>query len=351
MKTLSRYIGLSVWNGVLMVLLVLLALDTLSDLLDQTRDLQNRYNIGQALIYVTLKIPGSAVDYLGFAALIGCLIAVGGLANRGELTVIRASGISKLRLSWMALKPVLVLVVIAMLVAEYLSPSLEQIADSRKDLLRGTQSQVERTGLWLRDEEDFLHANAVYPGGLLYGLSRYRLEDGQLQALSFAEMASYQGGYWTEEAVVETRIRDNSTATDSWVTRRWETELTPELLNMASLQPAQLSMSDLSSYADYLGSESPLVGRYEVAFWNRFLQPFSVAALMLVGLSFVYSANRQVPAGQRIFVGILIAIVFEVALDILGPASVIWGFPAWLAVATPIALTAGAGVLLSMRRH
>lgn len=350
MRTLDRYIASTVWNAILMVLLVILALDTVGDLVDQTSDLRSRYNIGQALIYVTLKIPGSAVDYLGFAALIGCLIGMGTLANRSEITVIRGAGVSKLKLFWVVLKPVLIMVIGAMLIAEYLAPSLEQIAESRKDLLRGDQAQVEETGLWIRDEDEFVHANAVYPGGVLFGLARYQVADNQLERISFAERASYQGSYWLEEGVVETRLEDDHTSTNNSLTRRWETDLTPDLLNMASLNPNQLSIADLQAYSLYLGRDNPLVGRYQVALWQQLLLPFSVAALVLVGLSFVYGSNRQAAMGQRIFMGVMIAIVFQVAQDILGPASVIWGFPAWMAVSMPIVITALAGLLLSLRR-
>lgn len=350
MKTLDRYVANTVVNAVLMVLLVILSLVTVSDLVDQTADLRSRYNMGQALIYVTLKIPGSAVDYLGFAALIGCLIGMGTLANRSEITVIRGAGVSKLKLFWIVLKPVMVMVIGAMLIAEYLAPNLEQIAESRKDLQRGDQAQVQETGLWIRDEDEFVHANAVYPGGVLFGLARYLINGNELERISFAERASYQGGYWIEEGVVETQIGEGQTSTNNALTRRWETDLTPELLNMASLNPNQLSIADLQAYSLYLGEDNPLVGEYQVALWQQLLLPFSVAALVLVGLSFVYGSNRQAAMGQRIFMGVIIAIVFQVAQDILGPASVIWGFPAWLAVSIPILITAIVGVLLSLRR-
>ncbi len=351
MKTLDRYIAGTVWSAVLMVLLVILALDTVSDLIDQTADLRSRYNIGQALIYVTLKIPGSAVDYLGFAALIGCLVGIGTLASRSEITVIRGAGFSKLKLFWIVMKPVLMMIFVAMMVAEYLAPQMEQIAESRKDLLRGDQAQVEETGLWFRDGAEFIHANAVYPGGILFGLSRYQVEDNRLVHISFADRAKYQGSYWLEEGVAETFIEADQTRGESAASRRWETDLTPELLNMASLEPHQLSIADLQDYSLYLGAASPLAGPYQVAYWRQVLQPLSVAALVLIGLSFVYGSNRQASMGQRIFIGVIIAVVFQVAQDILGPASVIWGFPAWMAVGAPILLTALIGWLLSLRRN
>ncbi len=350
MTRLDRYISASVGSAILLVLMVLVALASVSELLDQMSELRNRYNLGQALVYVVLKIPGSAVNYLGISVLIGCLIGMGALASRSELTVIRLAGVSKLKLFWMTLKPVLLLIFTGMLIAEYLAPGLEQIANSRKDLLRGGQARVEETGLWLRDEDDYIHANAVYPGGVLFGLARYQMADDRMAAVSFAERATWQGGYWVEENVVETLLLGDRVETRSLPARDWRTALTPDILDVAALRPEQLSLASLTAYIDYLGSDNTLVGSYQVAYWTRLLHPFSVAALLLVGLSFVYGSTRQHSMGQRIFIGVVIAVVFEVALDILGPASVIWGFPAWVAVGTPILLTFAAGLLLSARR-
>ena len=351
MKILDRYIGGVVLRSTALVLFVILALDALSDLLEQMGELQANYNLGAALVYVALKIPGSAVDYLGFSALIGCLVGIGGLSNNSELTVIRAAGVSTMQVVGMVIKPTLLLIVCGSLISEFISPNLEQIAQSRKDLLRGTASEQQASGTWLRDGDDYLHVNAVYPGGVLYGVSRFQLDGRELKSLSFSEQVLYENGLWTENRVRETDFLTDSIEVDAYGERIWNTELTPDILDMASMLPAQLSIRDLNAYSRYLGLETRFSGSYRLAFWSKILAPLAVVALVLVGLSFVYGASRSVSIGQRIFLGILVAVVFKLAQDILGPASTIWGFSPLVAVLTPILISLVVGIWLLRRQH
>jgi lipopolysaccharide export system permease protein len=53
--------------------------------------------------------------------------------------------------------------------------------------------------------------------------------------------------------------------------------------------------------------------------------------------------------GYRVFVGVLIGVVFRVSQDMLGPASLVFGFAPVLASAVPIALSVVAGVLILRR--
>lgn len=350
MKILDRYIGGVVLRSTALVLFVILALDAVSDLLEQMGELQSDYNLGAALVYVALKIPGSAVNYLGFSALIGCLVGIGGLSNNSELTVIRAAGVSTMQVVGMVIKPTLLLIISGSLISEFIAPNLEQTAQSRKDLLRGTASEQQASGTWLRDGADYLHVNAVYPGGELYGVSRFQLEGRELKAMSFSERVIYEDGVWNESRVRETSFLVDSTEVTAYGLRTWDTELTPDILDMASMLPAQLSIRGLDAYSRYLGLETRFAGSYRLAFWSKILAPLGVVALVLVGLSFVYGASRSVSIGQRIFLGVLVAVVFKLAQDILGPASSIWGFSPLVAVSTPILISMIAGIWLLRRQ-
>jgi lipopolysaccharide export system permease protein len=53
--------------------------------------------------------------------------------------------------------------------------------------------------------------------------------------------------------------------------------------------------------------------------------------------------------GQRVFTGVLVGFVFRIAQDLLGPSSLVFGFPPLLAVVLPAAICAVAGVWLLRR--
>ncbi len=64
------------------------------------------------------------------AVLIGALIGLGSMASSNELTVMRAAGRSLARIVWGVMKPVLLVVVVVLLVAEFVSPRTEQYAEA-----------------------------------------------------------------------------------------------------------------------------------------------------------------------------------------------------------------------------
>jgi lipopolysaccharide export system permease protein len=58
---------------------------------------------------------------------------------------------------------------------------------------------------------------------------------------------------------------------------------------------------------------------------------------------------RSVTLGQRVFTGVVVGFVFRIAQDLLGPSSLVFGFPPLFAVLIPVAVCALAGVWLLRR--
>lgn len=56
------------------------------------------YTVAKAISYTLLTVPRRLYEMFGYAALIGGLLGLGGLAGTGELTALRAAGLSKLRI-------------------------------------------------------------------------------------------------------------------------------------------------------------------------------------------------------------------------------------------------------------
>ena len=94
MNILSTYINKQVISSILLVLLLILSLDILSALIDQTGDFRNEYDFFQAVIYVLLMLPGSIHEFLPISTLIGCMISVGLLVSTNEIIIIRSCGLS-----------------------------------------------------------------------------------------------------------------------------------------------------------------------------------------------------------------------------------------------------------------
>ena len=337
MKTLNGYLFRTILGSIFVVLAIILGIDLLAQIIDETGDIRESYTFLEVLVYALFKIPGTLYEMLPFAALIGCLVGLGSLANSSELTVIRAAGVSSGRVVWMVMRPAIALIFLGLLVGEYVAPNLDQMAESRRDLLRGTGAGNTTTSLWLTDDDEYVHIETVFPNGVLFGVTRYAFNnDNELDAISHAFRAQFQDENWLEEGVRLSEITAEQISASSIDQRDWRTLVTPRLLNVLVLEPDQLSLRDLHQYRDSLQTLTSIGERYSLAFWSKALQPLAVAGLVLVAISFIFGSMRQVAMGQRVFVGVLIGVIFQMVQRMLAPASIVYGFSALTAVLVPI---------------
>ena len=351
MVKLDRYIGKSVTVAILAVLGIILGLASLFAFIDEMGDISDSYTLLDAGQYVALTAPRRVYDMLPMAALIGCLIGLGSLASSSELTIMRAAGVSIARIVWAVMKPMLVLMIVGVLVGEYVAPPAENKAQADRSLAQGSgDAQSGKHGMWHRQGDEFIHINTVQPNGLLYGVTRYRF-DGERHMLSasFARRAQYQNEHWQLNDVTTTLFHDDRTEVVKAADEQWEVALTPQLLSTVIVAPEALSISGLWSYIHYLSDQGLNNGQYWLAFWVKVLQPLVTAALVLMAISFIFGPLRSVTLGQRVFTGVLVGFVFRIAQDLLGPSSLVFGFPPLLAVVIPAAICAVAGVWLLRR--
>ena len=353
MRRLSRHIGATVFSAITVALLVVVGVDAIAAIIDEAGAVQRNYYFSDALIYVATKLPSTINEYIPFSSLIGCLFGLGVLATNSEVIVMRASGVSLLRIVYFVIKPVLLFVLISTAVGEYFSPYLDQLAEGRREYLRnGESTRGSASGLWNREGSEFMHFNAVFPGGVLFGVTRYQFDqDKALREASFSSRATYNAteNLWVEENVSITRFNEDRTETDKQITRRWTSELTPEVLTVNVLPPNALSISSLYNYINFLELQNADTAVYELAYWRKVLQPLVIIGLVLIGISFVFGPLRDSTMGLRIFVGVVIGISFKIIQDMLGPFSIVFGFPALLAVLAPVLLCMGVGLYLLRR--
>lgn len=354
MRKLNGYIGRTVIGSIFVVFLVILALDVIAAVVDEIDNLDKDYDFREAMIYVGLTLPTRIYNSIPLAALTGCLIGLGQLAATSELVIMRAAGVSVTRIAWAVMKPVWVLILLAALLGEYVTPWTDQMAESGKAIAKGDRQEQEgQQGLWSREGEEFLHFNVVMPNGKILGVSRYSYdEDRNLASVSFAQSATYQGGYWLEESGVITEFpatEDGTLTRSEFLTRRWDTSLSPDLVNVLVMPPRTLAIQTLYAYASYLDEHEQKSEPYWLAFWQKSLQPLATAGLVLIAISFIFGPLREVTMGYRVFTGVIVAIVFRMAQELLGPSSLVFGFPPFIAVIIPIALCIGIGFWLLSR--
>jgi lipopolysaccharide export system permease protein len=350
---LDRYVGKTVLAAILLVLAIIVGLDAVAAFIDEADNIDETYTFGQVTIYVLLTLPGRFYEFIPFAALIGCLIGLGQLASSSELVVMRGAGVSTGRLVWIAMKPALLVAVAGFLVGEYVAPNTEQMAQSHRAIAQNPGEGVAgKYGIWNREGNSFLHFNALEANGVVYGVTLLQFDNRyRLQSALRAQRATFQRDHWLMEQVVKTDFTSWETTRTRHTTLRWDTGVTPELLTMEVVAPDQLPLADLYRYSRYLMQQGLDADDFELAMWRKILQPLAIAGLVLVAISFIFGPLRDGTMGFRIFAGVIVGIVFRTSQDLLGPASLVFGFSPLYAALIPIAVCMlfGIGLLQKAR--
>ncbi len=356
MNILDKHVRVSVLLSIAVVLGVIVSLDLIFSLIDELGESGENYTVGNALAFVAMTTPTSIYELFPFAALGGTIFGLGILASNNEIVVMQSAGVHKWRIVSAVLKPALLVMVLSLVIGEYIAPPLEQVANSNKAIQQsGTSSINSEAGTWRKIGNDYIHINAIAPGGTsLYGVSRYTInDDRQLESASFAESAEYieegTAPYWRLHNVELSVFDGLRISTSSYLQEEWVADLSPELLSVLLVEPDRQSISGLYQFAQFFESEGLDSSVYFLAFWKKVLQPLSTLVLVVLAVSFVFGPLREATMGYRVFIAMAIGIAFTTVQRMMEPISLIYGLSPLMAVLTPITLCAMLGFLL-MRR-
>jgi len=341
LRSIDRYIGITVLKAMLVVLLAFAGLNAVFQLVEELRQTHVGYGFREALIYVALTLPRRVYELIPYVAFLGTLVGLGQMANQNEITVLRAAGVSKLRLFGSAAIPAIAALSIALAFGEYVAPWGEETAEGFKAQARQSSSTIRFWGgHWYREGRMFMEVGAMDAGGRLIGVRQYFLdEDRHMTVAREAASARYvaEEKAWILTNVNETLIEESGTRSRHMDEVRWPTEATPELLGIrVLLGPANLSIRGLAMQIAYMDREDLDASRYRLAYWSKLLQPAAILGLSLLALCFILGPLREVSMGTRLAVGTLTGLAFKYLEDIFGPMSMVYRLPAAAAVAAPI---------------
>jgi lipopolysaccharide export system permease protein len=344
-KRVDWLVGVSVLGSLLTVWLVLTGFDAVLQLMRQLGYVgRNGFTTVDAIAYVLVTVPRRLYEMFIFAAVVGGLLGLGGLAATGELTALRAAGMSRLRIAGSALGVVAVLIVGVTVLGETAAPWGDQKAQSMQLRMKANNlGLATNSGLWARDGARIINAKGTLlrqvQGHNVVQLADVRVftltPDGQVARFDWARTAEHDGKQWILSGVRSTTLDAHGTRSQAVPSKRWDSTLDPRVLEQSVIQPQYLPMRDLRRNMDYLESNGQNPGVYAVAFWGRALYPLNALVLVLCAMPFAFGALRSGGLGKRIFVGMLLAIGWYFLQKALVSFATIYGVPPMLANLMP----------------
>jgi lipopolysaccharide export system permease protein len=313
MSLLDRYIGRHVLLSTVVVMVLLLSLFAIFSFLEElTRVGRGHYTTSIAIEYVILLLPGLMYQLFPISALLGSTIGLGLMASHSELTIIRASGVSLGRIIWSVMKIGIVLVILTLIVGETIAPIADQYASKLRSVAISNKLAIrEKSELWARDGENFVNIRRILPGKRFWGVFIYeRDKSHRIKSIIRAQSAVFRKDRWILENVVSSELNGLQVVTHRQKSRVWNTDLSPDLLNVVTLLPVTMSIRGLYQYIEFLTNNGLDAGSYQHALWNKVAAPFITGVMVFLAIPFVFGPLRSVGIGHRIFVGGLIGIGF-----------------------------------------
>ncbi|NOQ49579.1 MAG: LPS export ABC transporter permease LptG [Nitrosomonadaceae bacterium] len=341
-KHFDRYLGRTVFIGTLFALLVLFSIDSIIDFINDVESIDDRgFTIGHVMLRLLFEMPRRLYEFMPTALLLGALIGLGGLAAKSELVAFRSVGISKLRIILSVLKVGVVLVGISVWVGEMVVPTAqgyvnslsksqvrdakngkEEIGDIKKISLRS------KYGIWVRDNDRYINAQEIYPDYRMRDIWIYELDEQYiLKRASFAKQAVYEDGVWRLSEIKHSLISKSGVETVAAAEEYWERLVSIELFDVITVKPEFMGAIKLKKYIAYLENNELDSKRYQLAYFNRFAVPLSGLAMLLLALPFVFRSARAGGLGQRVALGIVVAVVFNLLSRVSSNTSVVYDIP------------------------
>ncbi|MEP7156406.1 MAG: LPS export ABC transporter permease LptG [Betaproteobacteria bacterium] len=356
MTILFRYLAKEIFNATLLLLIALLALFALFDLIRELSDVgKGGYSLSVVLLYVTLSQPSHIAVILPIAALMGTLFAIARISAQSELTVMRSSGLSLVRLAGFATVIGLLFSLVTLLFGEFIAPAAEEMAKRMR--VSATSSVVAtqfRSGFWVKDDHAFINIQSVTVDTQLLDLRIYEFDSAyRLSSLRIAKRATYdlKTAGWSLENVEKTTFKEKMARMERLPLDQWKTAMTPDLLAVLRVQPDEMSLLSLSAYIDHLRDNKQNSTHYELAFWGKALLPATVIIMMLLALPFAIQSNRAGGLGGKLLLGIMLGLGFYFINQLASNLTVLNNWPALVSAAIPLLVFLAIAVALLAQKE
>ena len=325
MKIRERYIRKTLLSFTLVVLVIWLGVYSFFNFLSEMNSIgQLNYTTLEAFRYIALQMPEVAYKHASPVILLGCVLGMGHLATTNQLIVLRVSGMSIIRLTILTIKTALIFVIAVIAIGEIFAPIASEEADRGRskalDIEIASQSQE---GFWIRDGANYINVQKNIDGKLFSGITIIEVNslnkistvltsekatfNGETLKMNNAEIFSIDGSKGFEDISLKERNSYNKTVS-----------FDQNLIDSLKKEPEELTTWNIIKQIQFLSDNKLRSGIFEVELYKRLIKPFTLIAMILLAMLFIFGSTRDVTLGRKIFFGIALGLSFELLSRIGG---------------------------------
>jgi len=342
MKIKDRYIANTLLTYSIVVLLVWLSIYSFFNFLAELNTVGTaNYTILEAFKYIVLQLPEVAYDQVSPVILLGCVLGMGHLATTGQLIILRASGISILKITWLTLKNAIIFLIFLTLIGELVAPTLTTYAENERSNALGQNSlSNSQDGFWIRDGDNFINVENNVDGSLFNGITVIELnKSNKIERVIESKSAIFDGQNINMDSTNIFSINSTNLFDDIALKERnlykKRVAFDQDLIDSLEKEPKDLTTLTIVKQIQFLTDNKLRAEVFEVELYKRLVKPITLVAMVLLAMLFIFGSTRDATLGRKIFFGVVIGLSFELISRIGGALALSLNFSPLLSTFVP----------------
>lgn len=270
---------------------------------------KGNYNLGHAIFYVILTLPGRMIEFSSMSALIATIFTLENFIRHFELIAIKAAGGTNKYIINVFVTFSLALSIVIYILLEFITPPLDQWANSIKAtaISQNENLMIGEQGFWAKEDSTFINIKKIRPGNVLENIYFYETaENGQITKITYAKNANIIDAHnlVLNDVVEKIFTKDGIKSVNiNSLNKKIKTGFLKDKIIYMPLESA--SLSELSKQIKELKERGENYDYASSIFWQKVATPVAVLSMILLCLPFLI--NRM-PTRKELSLEIALAI-------------------------------------------
>jgi len=356
MKILDRYLIKTLLKYSISVMVILVGIFAFFKFIEEVGDIgRASYTLVDALAYIGLLVPSITYMLSSLIILLGVILGLGYLASNSELIIMRGAGISVTEITKITLKISVAFTAIMIIFGEFVVPISSNYAEQYRVQALGQRVVTSnQQGFWIKDNHYFIHVDQNIDGKVFNNVTLIKLKNaGELDSVVFSQKADFDGQLikLKRSDVYQIDTSEKIAVLDKQILQKYTTEVAFDqgLIQSLKKEPKSLSTWQLFKQVSFLSNNGLSAGAHEVELYSRFMKPFTLIAMIILSIPFVFGSLRDATLGRKIFMGVVISLFFELSSRIGGMLSLRFDLNHLLSASLPTAAVMVLAILMLYR--
>jgi len=357
MKIRDRYITKTLLGYTLVVLLVWLSIYSFFNFLEELNSVgQANYTVLEAIKYILLQIPEVAYKQASPVILLGCVLGMGYMATTNQLVVLMVSGNSILKLTAITIKAALFFIMVIIALGEIFAPLASEEAEKGRANALGQQIALQsQEGFWIREGGNYINVENNIDGSFYTDITIYQVSPAnKIETIITSESANFNGTSLEMNNVDIFSINEINSSTEITSKKRNNYNLTvsfdQDLIDSLKKDPKELTTWKIIKQIQFLSINKQTSSIFEVELYKRLVKPATLVAMILLAMIFIFGSNRDASLGRKIFLGVVLALSFEMISRVGGALSLSYNFSPLISAVLPTLIIIVLAIVLLSRK-